>query len=107
MLFIALRVTLTFDPLGLSKMTKAQQKVQNLQRNTFFRVLSKVSSWASWVWEYRLWILCCCLPDNDRNQAAIANIAKILSKFFSVSNTFLRTPVLQFLTWMMTSAKED
>lgn len=96
LLFTALGVLLAFDPLSDLRQQRRPLTVQKLQSNKVFLFLSKVRSWASKVWEHRLWVLFCCLPHNDRNQAAISSIAEIFSKFFSVSDTFLRAPVLLF-----------
>lgn len=99
LLFTALGVLFVFDPLGDPRPQPGDVEplgVRNLQSNERSQFLSKARSVATKVWECRLRLLCCCLPQDDSNRAAFSSVAKLFSKFFSVSNTFLRASVLLF-----------
>lgn len=88
-----------FDPLGDPRPQPGDVEplgVRNLQSNERSQFLSTARSVATKVWECRLRLLCCCLPQDDSNRDAFSSIAKLFSKFFSVSNTFMRPSVLPF-----------
>lgn len=50
--------------------------------------LSTARSLAVKVWESRLRLLCCCLPQDESYRAAFSSIAQLFSGFFSVRDTF-------------------
>lgn len=86
LLFTALGVLFVFDPLGDPRPQPGDVEplgVRNLQSNERSQFLSKARSVATKVWECRLRLLCCCLPQDDSNRAAFSSVAKLFSKFFS------------------------
>ncbi|XP_039991938.1 diacylglycerol lipase-beta [Xiphias gladius] len=68
LLFTALGVVFVFDPLGKPHPLPGVQGEQELE---------------SKVWESRLRLLCCCLPQDDSNQAVFSSIAQLMGGFFS------------------------
>ncbi|KAM7371214.1 hypothetical protein PAMP_010703 [Pampus punctatissimus] len=82
LLFTGLGVVFVFDPLGNTRPQPAAMEplgvrdLQSSMSNQFF-------STAREVWENRLRLLCCCLPQDESNRAAFSSIAKLLSEFFS------------------------
>lgn len=99
LLFTAIGVLFVFDPLGDPRPQPGDMEplgVRNLESNEGTQFFSKARSVAVKVWENRLRLLCCCLPQDESKGAAFSSIAKLLSKFFSVSTTFFRASVSPF-----------
>lgn len=75
LLFTGLGVLFVFDPMGS-------------------RFFSTAHSLAVKVWERRLRLLCCCLPQDESYQAVFLSIAQLFSGYFSVSFSHFFYPVL-------------
>uniref|UniRef100_A0A4W6FAP3 Diacylglycerol lipase-beta n=1 Tax=Lates calcarifer TaxID=8187 RepID=A0A4W6FAP3_LATCA len=75
LLFTALGVIFVFDPLG--------NPLRDLQSSEGSQFFSTARSMAVKVWENRLRLLCCCLPQDESHRAAFSSIAQLFSRFFS------------------------
>lgn len=85
--FTAVGVLVVFYPLGNPQSQPAPVEplgVRNLQSTEQTQFFSTARSLAVDVWECRLRIMCCCLPQDESNRAVFSNIAKLLNRFFSV-----------------------
>ncbi|XP_058477644.1 diacylglycerol lipase-beta [Solea solea] len=84
LLFTAVGVVIVFDPLGSPRRQPAPLEplgVRDMQTtNQFFSI---ARSMADKVWECRLRLMCCCLPQDESNRAVFSSIGKLLSGFFS------------------------
>lgn len=90
LLFTGIGVIFVFDPLGDPRPQNTTMEplgVRNLQSNEGNQFFSTARSLAVKVWENRLRLLCCCLPQDESNQGAFSSIAQLVSGFFSVSDT--------------------
>ncbi|XP_008313273.1 sn1-specific diacylglycerol lipase beta [Cynoglossus semilaevis] len=84
--FTAVGVLVVFYPLGNPQSQPAPVEplgVRNLQSTEQTQFFSTARSLAVDVWECRLRIMCCCLPQDESNRAVFSNIAKLLNRFFS------------------------
>ncbi|KAJ7984775.1 hypothetical protein DPEC_G00358280 [Dallia pectoralis] len=78
-------VVFVFDPLGRrypGPQSCEQLGVRDLESSNGSQLLSTARSVAVKVWESRLRLLCCCLPQDENNRAAFPNIAQLVSGFF-------------------------
>uniref|UniRef100_A0A8C8JLX2 Diacylglycerol lipase-beta n=2 Tax=Oncorhynchus tshawytscha TaxID=74940 RepID=A0A8C8JLX2_ONCTS len=79
-------VLFVFDPLG-SRLpgppSQEQLGVRDLESSEGSQLLSTARSVAVRVWESRLRLLCCCLPQDESHRAAFSSIAQLVSGFFS------------------------
>ena len=84
--FTVVGVLVVFDPLGSQRRTALaeQQGLRDLESSEGAQFLSTARSLAVRVWESRLRLLCCCLPQDDSHRAAFSGIAQLVSGFFSV-----------------------
>lgn len=81
-------VLFVFDPLGTTHPGSQSQEllgVRDLESSQGSQLLSTARSVAVRVWESRLRLLCCCLPQDESHRAAFSSIAQLVSGFFSVS----------------------
>ncbi|KAM8837202.1 diacylglycerol lipase-beta isoform 2-T2 [Spinachia spinachia] len=86
LLCTGLGVVFVFDPLGNPQRAPAATEplgVRNLQSNEGTQFLSTARSLAVKVWESRLRLLCCCLPQDESHRAAFSSIAQLVGGFFS------------------------
>ncbi|XP_049419485.1 diacylglycerol lipase-beta [Epinephelus fuscoguttatus] len=86
LLFTALGVIFVFDPLGNPRPPPEASEplgVRDMQSNESTQFLSTARTLAVKVWENRLRLLCCCLPQDESHRAAFSSIAQLFSKFFS------------------------
>ncbi|XP_051912411.1 diacylglycerol lipase-beta-like isoform X1 [Hippocampus zosterae] len=86
LLFTALGVIFVFDPMGDSRPSAAPMEplgVRHLESSGGTQFLSTARSLAVKVWESRLRLLCCCLPQDESNRAAFSSISQLVSGFFS------------------------
>ncbi|XP_063077297.1 diacylglycerol lipase-beta [Engraulis encrasicolus] len=88
--FTVVGVLVVFDPLGSQRRSVlAQQQQQqplglrDLESSESAQFLSTARSLAVRVWESRLRLLCCCLPQDDNHRAAFSGIAQLFTGFFS------------------------
>ncbi|GLD72078.1 sn1-specific diacylglycerol lipase beta [Lates japonicus] len=86
LLFTALGVIFVFDPLGNPRPQPDATEplgVRDLQSSEGSQFFSTARSMAVRVWENRLRLLCCCLPQDESHRAAFSSIAQLFSRFFS------------------------
>lgn len=86
LLFTALGVVFVFDPLGNPRPQPGAMEplgVRDMESNEGSQFLSTARSLAVKVWECRLRLLCCCLPQDESYRAAFSSIAQLFSGFFS------------------------
>ncbi|XP_056912325.1 diacylglycerol lipase-beta isoform X1 [Takifugu flavidus] len=86
LLITGLGVVFVFDPLGDSRHQPPAMEplgVQDMESNRASQFFSTARSLAVKVWESRLRLLCCCLPQDESQRAAFSSIAQLFSKFFS------------------------
>ncbi|XP_055019186.1 diacylglycerol lipase-beta, partial [Boleophthalmus pectinirostris] len=86
LLFTAVGVVFVFDPLGSTRRGQAPMEplgVRDMESSEGSQFLSTARSLAVKVWESRLKLLCCCLPQDDSHRAAFSSIAQLVSGFFS------------------------
>lgn len=83
LLFTGLGVVFVFDPLGNPRPQPAAMEPLGV-REEGTQLFSTARSLAVKVWESRLRLLCCCLPQDESNRAAFSSIAQLVSGFFSV-----------------------
>ena len=61
--------------------------VRDLESSEGTQFFTTARSVAVKVWESRLRLLCCCLPQDESHRAAFSSIAQLVSGFFSVRVT--------------------
>uniref|UniRef100_A0A4W4EAT0 Diacylglycerol lipase-beta n=1 Tax=Electrophorus electricus TaxID=8005 RepID=A0A4W4EAT0_ELEEL len=86
LLFTVVGVLIVFDPLGsLQWRTRADEPLglRDLESSQSSQLFDRARSLAARVWECRLRLLCCCLPQDDSHRAAFSSIAQLFSGFFS------------------------
>ncbi|XP_061912291.1 diacylglycerol lipase-beta-like [Entelurus aequoreus] len=86
LLFTALGVIFVFDPMGNPRPPPAAMEplgVRHLESSGGTQFLSTARSIAVKVWESRLRLLCCCLPQDESHRAAFSSISQLVSGFFS------------------------
>lgn len=91
LLFTGVGVVFVFDPLGNPRPQPAAMEplgVPDMQSNEGAQFLFTARSLAVKVWESRLRLLCCCLPQDESHRAAFSSIAQLFTRFFSVGDTF-------------------
>lgn len=83
--FTGIGVLIVFDPLGSKRRSATQYGAgaRNLESSESRQLLHTARSLATRVWESRLKLLCCCLPQDDSNRAAFSSVAPLFSTFFS------------------------
>ncbi|KAK7918955.1 hypothetical protein WMY93_010239 [Mugilogobius chulae] len=77
---------LVFDPLGSTRRGPPSAEplgVRDMESSEGSQFMSTARSLAVKVWESRLKLLCCCLPQDDSHRAAFSSIAQLVSGFFS------------------------
>lgn len=79
LLSMAVGVLVVFDPMGSPGPGRGLRDLQSSESSQLF---SSAQSVASRVWENRLRLLCCCLPQDDNHRAAFSSIAQLVSGFF-------------------------
>lgn len=80
-------VLIVFDPLGSLRRPLVPAKhsgLRDLESTESSQLFYTARSLATRVWESRLRLLCCCLPQDDNHRAAFSSISQLLSDFFSV-----------------------
>ncbi|XP_029384118.1 sn1-specific diacylglycerol lipase beta [Echeneis naucrates] len=82
LLFTGLGVVFVFDPLGNPRPQQAVMEPLGV-REEGTQLFSTARSLATKVWESRLRLLCCCLPQDENYRAAFSSIAQLFSGFFS------------------------
>lgn len=84
-LFTVVGVLVVFDPMGSQRRSALMepQGLRDLESSESAQFLSRARSLAVRVWESRLRLLCCCLPQDDSHRAAFNGIAQLVSGFFS------------------------
>ncbi|KAG7236406.1 hypothetical protein INR49_000977 [Caranx melampygus] len=82
LLFTGLGVVFVFDPLGNPRPQPAAMEPLGV-REEGTQLFSTARSVAVKVWESRLRLLCCCLPQDESHRAAFSSIAQLVSGFFS------------------------
>ncbi|XP_022599250.1 sn1-specific diacylglycerol lipase beta [Seriola dumerili] len=82
LLFTALGVVFVFDPMGNPRPQPAAMEPLGV-REEGVQLFSTARSLAVKVWESRLRLLCCCLPQDESHRAAFSSIAQLVSGFFS------------------------
>ncbi|XP_026207558.1 sn1-specific diacylglycerol lipase beta [Anabas testudineus] len=86
LLFTAVGVVFVFDPLGSRRRQPSAMEplgVRDLESSEGSQFFSTARSVADKVWECRLRLLCCCLPQDESHRAAFSSIAQLFSGFFS------------------------
>ncbi|KAJ4922172.1 hypothetical protein JOQ06_016507 [Pogonophryne albipinna] len=86
LLFTGLGVVFVFDPLGNPRPQHSAMEplgVRDQQSTEGTQFLSTARSLAVKVWESRLRLLCCCLPQDESHRAAFSSIAQLVGGFFS------------------------
>ncbi|KAI1896596.1 hypothetical protein AGOR_G00096400 [Albula goreensis] len=83
--FTGIGVVIVFDPLGSQRPSGAlyEAGTRDLESSDSAQLLYTARSLATRVWESRLRLLCCCLPQDDSHRAAFSSIAQLVSGFFS------------------------
>ncbi|XP_066520546.1 diacylglycerol lipase-beta [Hoplias malabaricus] len=79
-------VLIVFDPLGSLRkpaLTGEYSGMRDLESSESSQLFYTARSVAVRVWESRLRLLCCCLPQDDNKRAAFSSIAQLVSGFFS------------------------
>lgn len=87
LLFTGVGVVFVFDPMGSSGRQSELTEplgVRDMESSEGAQFLSTARSVAAKVWECRLRLLCCCLPQDEGHRAAFASISQLFSDFFSV-----------------------
>ncbi|XP_043085975.1 diacylglycerol lipase-beta [Puntigrus tetrazona] len=85
LLSMVVGVLVVFDPLGSQRpgvLPDAPLGVRDLESSESSQLFYTAHSVASRVWESRLRLLCCCLPQDDNHRAAFSSIAQLVSGFF-------------------------
>lgn len=78
-------VLVVFDPLGSQRKgapPDAPLGVRDLESSESSQVFYTAHTVASRVWESRLRLLCCCLPQDNNHRAAFSSIAQLVTGFF-------------------------
>ncbi|RXN31286.1 sn1-specific diacylglycerol lipase beta [Labeo rohita] len=85
LLSMVVGVLVVFDPLGSQRpgvLLDAPLGVRDLESSESSQLFYTAHTVASRVWESRLRLLCCCLPQDDNHRAAFSSIAQLVSGFF-------------------------
>ncbi|KAM9838111.1 diacylglycerol lipase-beta [Aulostomus maculatus] len=86
LLFTAIGVVFVFDPMGNPRPQAAVMEplgVRDMESSGGTQFFSTARSLAVKVWESRLRLLCCCLPQDESHRAAFSSIAQLVGGFFS------------------------
>ncbi|KAM4716283.1 diacylglycerol lipase-beta [Anableps anableps] len=86
LLFTGLGVVFVFDPMGSPRLQPGPAEplgARDMESSGSTQFLSTARSLAAKVWECRLRLLCCCLPQDESHRAAFSSISQLLSDFFS------------------------
>ena len=98
LLFTAVGVVFVFDPLGNPRPQPPAMEplgVRDMESTEGTQFFSTARSLAVKVWESRLRLLCCCLPQDESHRAAFSSISQLFSGFFSVRAIFTFCLLLQ------------
>lgn len=79
-------VLFVFDPLGSPRSGPVIVEplgLRGLESSEGSQLLSTARSLAVRVWESRLRLMCCCLPQDESHRAAFSSIAQLVGGFFS------------------------
>ncbi|XP_051968323.1 diacylglycerol lipase-beta-like [Xyrauchen texanus] len=84
LLSMAVGVLLVFDPLGSQRQTNLTDHsgLRDMESSESSQFFYTARTLATRVWESRLRLLCCCLPQDDNHRAAFSSIAQLVSSFF-------------------------
>ncbi|XP_073722692.1 diacylglycerol lipase-beta [Misgurnus anguillicaudatus] len=84
LLSMAVGVLIVFDPLGSEKPAAlhSHSGLRDLESSESSQLFYRARTMATRVWESRLRLLCCCLPQDDNHRAAFSSIAQLVSSFF-------------------------
>ncbi|XP_051530387.1 diacylglycerol lipase-beta-like [Myxocyprinus asiaticus] len=85
LLSMAVGVLIVFDPLGSQRQTTLtgdHSGLRDLESSESSQFFYTARTLATRVWESRLRLLCCCLPQDDNHRAAFSSIAQLVSGFF-------------------------
>uniref|UniRef100_A0A671Q148 Diacylglycerol lipase-beta n=1 Tax=Sinocyclocheilus anshuiensis TaxID=1608454 RepID=A0A671Q148_9TELE len=85
LLSMVVGVLVVFDPLGSQRpgvLPDAPLGMRDLESSESSQLFYTAHTVASRVWESRLRLLCCCLPQDDNHRAAFSSIAQLVSGFF-------------------------
>ncbi|XP_060950815.1 diacylglycerol lipase-beta [Limanda limanda] len=86
LLFTAVGVVFVFDPLGNPRPQPPAMEplgVRDMESTEGRQFFSTARSLAVKVWESRLRLLCCCLPQDESHRAAFSSISQLFGGFFS------------------------
>ncbi|XP_062234515.1 diacylglycerol lipase-beta [Platichthys flesus] len=86
LLFTAVGVVFVFDPLGNPRPQAPAMEplgVRDMESTEGTQFFSTARSLAAKVWECRLRLLCCFLPQDESHRAAFSSISQLFSGFFS------------------------
>ncbi|XP_030631145.1 sn1-specific diacylglycerol lipase beta isoform X1 [Chanos chanos] len=85
LLFTVVGVLVVFDPLGSLRRSALvdEHGLRHMESSESSQLFYTARSLATRVWESRLRLLCCCLPQDDNYRAAFSSIAQLFSGFFS------------------------
>ncbi|XP_035998423.1 diacylglycerol lipase-beta [Fundulus heteroclitus] len=86
LMFTGLGVVFVFDPMGSPRPQPGPVEplgVRDMESGGGTQFLSTARSLATRVWECRLRLLCCCLPQDESHRAAFSSISQLFSDFFS------------------------
>lgn len=84
LLSMVVGVLIVFDPLGSQKPAAldSHSGLRNLESSESSQLFYRARTLATRVWESRLRLLCCCVPQDDNHRAAFSSIAQLVSSFF-------------------------
>ncbi|XP_026096622.1 sn1-specific diacylglycerol lipase beta-like [Carassius auratus] len=85
LLSMVVGVLVVFDPLGSVRpgsLPDVPLDVRDQESSRSSQIFSTAHTLASRVWESRLRLLCCCVPQDDSHRAAFSSIAQLVSGFF-------------------------
>ncbi|XP_051958410.1 diacylglycerol lipase-beta [Xyrauchen texanus] len=85
LLSMAVGVLIVFDPLGSQRLTALMDDhsgLRDMESSESSQLFYTARTMATRVWESRLRLLCCCLPQDDNHRAAFSSIAQLVSSFF-------------------------
>ncbi|KAI7796875.1 diacylglycerol lipase-beta [Triplophysa rosa] len=84
LLSMVVGVLIVFDPLGSQKPAALDRHsgLRNLESSESSQLFYRARTLAARVWESRLRLLCCCLPQDDNHRAAFSSISQLVSGFF-------------------------
>uniref|UniRef100_A0A672M662 sn-1-specific diacylglycerol lipase n=1 Tax=Sinocyclocheilus grahami TaxID=75366 RepID=A0A672M662_SINGR len=108
LLSMVVGVLVVFDPLGSQRpgvLPDAPLGVRDLESSESSQLFYTAHTVASRVWESRLRLLCCCLPQDDNHRAAFSSIGQLVSGFFLVRSFIFLCRPKEDLTGSSSSSK--